>query len=118
MSYFCIIVCVSSKFNLSRFYFKSVLEDKSYIILNLYHYFLHKATLKFLVKFFYQSTLLFQCSDEPLEQLLLCFLAFIRLKFCLSYPVCHSCTPPYRLHTCFPIPSSIFDTAKLPSHWH
>lgn len=66
VSEFFLLICVKSRFNLSRFYFKPVLEDESYIILGIY-YFLHKATPKTLIKFFYQSTLLLQCPDESLK---------------------------------------------------
>ena len=68
-------MCVKSRFNLSRFYFKSVLEDESYIVLGIYHHFLHKTAPKSLIEFFYQSNLLFQCTNESLEQLPLCFLS-------------------------------------------
>ena len=58
---------VKSRSNLSHFYFKSVLEDESYIIFGIYHHFLHQTAPKSLIKFFYQSTMLFQCPDESLE---------------------------------------------------
>ena len=58
---------IKSGFNLSRFYFKSVLKDESYIVLAIYHHFLHKAAPKSLIEFFYQSPLLFQRPDESLE---------------------------------------------------
>ena len=61
------IICVKSGFNLSRFYFKSVLEDEQYIVLGIYHHFLHQTAPKSLIEFFYQSTLLFQRTDESPE---------------------------------------------------
>ena len=61
------IICVKSGFNLSRFYFKSVLEDEQYIILGIYYHFLHQTAPKSLIEFFYQSTLFFQRTDESPE---------------------------------------------------
>ena len=61
------IICVKSGFNLSCFYFKPVLEDKSYITLSLYHHFLHQTAPKSLIEFLYQSALFFQYLNESLE---------------------------------------------------
>ena len=61
------IIYIKSGFNLYFFYFKSVLEDKSYIIISVYYYFLYKAASKPLIEFFYQSTLIFQCPYKSLE---------------------------------------------------
>ena len=98
-----IIICVKSRFNLSRFYFKFVLKDESYIILGIYHHFLHKATPKSLIEFFYQSTLLFQCTNESLEQLPLCFLSICSeiLSYSDLIALCFSVMSAYLLSYSF-----------------